>query len=82
VLGWCKYPACPILTRMSTFFAILAALSAIAVVGSLLFGLVAMVRSGPAARRTSNKMMQYRVLFQGIAIITMMVSLWALSQGN
>ncbi len=67
---------------MSIFFAILAALSALAVVGSLLVGLIAMVRTGPEARRTSNKMMQYRVLFQGIAIIMLLISLWALSKGG
>lgn len=67
---------------MSTFFAILAALSALAVVGSLLGGLIAMVRTGPGARRASNKMMQYRVLFQGIAIVTLMIALWGLSNGH
>jgi len=39
------------------------------VIGSLLWGLAAMARGAEKDRKTSNKMMRMRVLFQGLAIL-------------
>jgi hypothetical protein len=57
------------MTFMDKFFFGAAMISMIGVVASLLRGFVAMSRGGEKEHRTSNKMMQMRVLFQGAAII-------------
>ena len=51
---------------MQTFFTIAIALCLVAVLGTLVMGLVQMVRGNDP--RKSNKLMQQRVLFQGIAL--------------
>jgi hypothetical protein len=51
---------------MQTFFTIAIALCLLAVLGTLVMGLVQMVRGNDP--RKSNKLMQQRVLFQGIAL--------------
>ena len=67
---------------MSTFFAIIAGIAGLVVVGSLLLGLVTMVRTGEGARHTSNKLMQYRVVAQGVAIVVMLIAVWLASHGK
>ena len=52
---------------MKTFFTIAIALCLLAVLGTLVMGLVQMVRGNDP--RKSNKLMQQRVLFQGIALV-------------
>jgi len=54
---------------MDTIFFIAALVSMVGVVGALLFGLLAMARGSEKDHKTSNKMMQLRVLFQGLTII-------------
>ena len=51
---------------MQTFFTIAIALCLLAVLGTLVMGLVQMVRGNDP--RKSNKLMQQRVLFQGVAL--------------
>jgi hypothetical protein len=51
---------------MQTFFTIAIALCLLAVLGTLVMGLVQMVRGNDP--RKSNKLMQQRVLLQGIAL--------------
>lgn len=53
---------------MHTFFTIVLIMAMAATVGALLWGLIAMARGGEFNAKWSNKMMQYRVLFQAIAI--------------
>ncbi len=54
---------------MSTFFFIAALVCMLCVVGSFLWGIVAMTKGGEKDHLTSNKMMRMRVLFQGLAIL-------------
>jgi hypothetical protein len=53
---------------MSEIFFIAALVSLAAVVASLLWGFRAMTKEGERQRIKSNKMMQLRVLFQGLTI--------------
>ncbi len=52
----------------NSIFFILALISMAAVVGSFLFGMVAMTKGQEKDNKQSNKMMQARVLFQALAI--------------
>lgn len=54
---------------MDKIFLGLALLSMAGVVGALIAGLVALSRTAPEARQTSQKMMQWRVKLQGAAIL-------------
>lgn len=64
---------------MATFFLVLAGVFALATLATLFRGLFAMGESGPDARQRSNRMMQYRVLLQGGAIVCFV--LWYLARG-
>ena len=59
---------------MKTFFTIAIALCLLAVLGTLVMGLVQMVRGNDP--RKSNKLMQQRVLFQGIALLLFAIFLF------
>jgi hypothetical protein len=59
-------------TATVLFFIALACMAV--VVGSLLTGIVAMARGREKDHKTSNKMMQMRVLFQGLAIVFLFLS--------
>lgn len=60
---------------MSTAFNILAILVMVAVVVVLVRGLINMMRGGSG--NTSNKLMQARVMLQFVALVLIMVALWA-----
>lgn len=60
---------------MDTLIIILLAISVVLVVGALVGGLVAMARGGKLGPQRSNMFMRYRILFQGIAIVLVMVLL-------
>lgn len=53
---------------MSTVFFFIAMGCVLAVLGSFLWGIVAMTKGQQKDHRTSNRMMRLRVLFQGLAI--------------
>ncbi len=53
---------------MNSIFSILVILAAIAVLGSLVLGVIGMVRTDTPPEK-QNKMMQYRIGFQFIALI-------------
>jgi hypothetical protein len=59
---------------MQTFFTIAIALCLLAVLGTLVMGLVQMVRGNDP--RKSNKLMQQRVLFQGVALVLFAIFLF------
>ena len=61
--------------RMDTLIIILLAISVILVVGALIGGLVAMARGGKLGPQRSNMFMRYRILFQGIAILLVIILL-------
>lgn len=55
------------MSGMESFFTVLVLLAMAATLVVLGFGLVQLVRGGNPRR--SNKLMQYRVLFQGLALL-------------
>jgi hypothetical protein len=57
-------------------FAVPVAIGAVAIV--LLLGLVNMMRGGSG--NTSQKLMRLRVLLQFVAIVVIMITLWAMSK--
>jgi hypothetical protein len=64
---------------MSQFFSYaLVPLAVIAVAVVLVFGLVNMMRGG--SPQTSQKLMRLRVLMQFVAIIVIMITIWAMGR--
>ena len=59
---------------VSFFFFILALISMLGVLGSLLFGVIAMTKGGEEDRKTSNKLMRMRIILQGAAILFLFIS--------
>ena len=53
---------------MNTFFIISAILAALATLGALIIGLFAMVKGGEFNKKHGNKLMQARVMLQGVAL--------------
>src|SRR5947207_8036711 len=80
--GWCRIPLRPLgscvgpayITSMERFFPALIVLAMLATLAVLGLGLLSMAR-GDSARR-SNKLMQSRVLLQGIALLLFIVFIW------
>ena len=56
---------------MHTFATIVVGLLMFAILGVLFAGLITMARGGSGA--TSNKLMRYRVLLQGVAILLLVI---------
>lgn len=54
---------------MKIFFFIAAVIFALATLGFLLFGVGRMSGQGVDAAKKSNKLMRYRVVFQGLAVL-------------
>lgn len=54
---------------MSNIFAILMIPAMLAVVASLVLGVFAMAKGGETSKKYSNKMMQARIMLQGIALL-------------
>jgi len=64
-------------TDMTTFLTVLVVLALLATVGVLFAGLLGMVKGTQDSRR-SNKLMQYRVAFQGVALLLFVTLLYML----
>ncbi len=64
-------------TGMTTFLTVLVVLALLATVGVLFAGLLGMVKGTQDSRR-SNKLMQYRVAFQGVAVLLFVTLLYML----
>lgn len=62
---------------MATFFTVLLVLALLATVGALFAGLFGMMRGTQDPQR-SNKLMQYRVGFQGLALLLFVALLYVL----
>ena len=60
---------------------ILLMLSMMAVLGVLLWGILTMARGGEYNAKWSNKIMRYRVLLQGIALVIFIVVLLMAGRG-
>lgn len=54
---------------MTNFFFILFIAAMIATLGALIIGLAAMIKGGEFNKKYGNKMMQARVMLQGLAIL-------------
>lgn len=59
---------------MSFAFFIAAMLCLLGVAGALFAGLFAMTKGAEKERKTSNKMMQLRVILQGLAVVFLLLS--------
>lgn len=62
---------------MTTFLTVLVVLALLATVGVLFAGLLGMVKGTQDGQR-SNKLMQYRVAFQGLALLLFIILLYML----
>ena len=62
-------PGARYLRAMEYVFPILVVLAMLATLGVLFVGVLGMGREGLAARVRSNKLMQYRVILQGVALL-------------
>ncbi|GAB5390361.1 MAG: hypothetical protein Alpg2KO_33290 [Alphaproteobacteria bacterium] len=60
---------------MATFAVILGVIAALLVVVSLVGGLVVMVKGPEANKLYANKFMQYRVMFQGLAVVLFVIAM-------
>lgn len=61
---------------MSTIFIILAIIFALATLATLLVGVFGLGTGGAFNQRYGNKLMRCRVLFQGLAIVSLMLAFW------
>ncbi len=61
------------------YFALLAMLATLVVLG---IGVFSLVRGGHFRERWSNKLMRLRVLFQAVAILLLMLMVWAFRNGH
>ncbi len=73
--GMTRRAGAPTCLVMTTFLTVLVVLALLATVGVLFAGLLGMVRGTQDGRR-ANKLMQYRVLFQGIALLLFITLLY------
>jgi len=64
------------MTNVLTYYAVPLAVGAVAVV--LVLGLVNMTRGG--SPNTSQKLMRLRVLLQFVAIVVIMITIWAMGR--
>ncbi len=60
-----------------TILFILLIVALVGVVGVLITGIVAMVRGGEFNRKYGNKLMRARVILQGLAIVLLLLVMWA-----
>ncbi len=62
---------------MSSFFTVCMFLAVFAVLGVLVIGLVSMVKGGDFNKKYGNKLMQARVMLQGLALAMLALSFLA-----
>ncbi|MBH67023.1 MAG: hypothetical protein CMM58_01600 [Rhodospirillaceae bacterium] len=60
---------------MDTLIIVMLVVAILLVVGALVGGLITMARGGELGPKRSNMFMRYRVLFQGIAILLVVILL-------
>lgn len=69
--------ALPYLDNMNIFFIITAALAGLATLGALGLGLFAMVKGGEFNKKYGNKLMQARVMLQGVALLLLALAYYS-----
>ena len=62
---------------MSAVFPILLGIALLMTLGVLFAGIINMGRPGEASRERSNKLMRWRVILQGVAIVIFILALMA-----
>ncbi len=62
---------------MSALFPILLGTALLLTLGVLFAGIITMGRPGEASRERSNKLMRWRVILQGVAIVIFILALMA-----
>ncbi|WP_031236306.1 twin transmembrane helix small protein [Asticcacaulis sp. AC460] len=67
---------------MSLFVLILSLLAMLATTVVLGFGLYSLFKGGEFGRKWSNKLMRMRVLFQAIAIVLLVLTVWLIQHGK
>lgn len=60
---------------MSVAFTVLMVFAMLITLGVLFTGILSMGRGGEAGRARSNKLMRYRVIFQGVAIVCFLLAI-------
>jgi hypothetical protein len=65
---------------MITFLTVLVALCMLATLGTLFAGMIGLTRT-PGNPRRSNKLMQWRVILQGVTLVLFALLLFLLHQG-
>lgn len=61
---------------MSSFATALILLACLAVLGIVVFGFGSFARGGAFHARNANRIMQYRVIAQGIAVVLILLLAW------
>jgi len=62
---------------MNMFFIITAIFAGLATVGALGLGLFAMIKGGEFNKKHGNKLMQYRVMLQGVALVMLALAYYS-----
>ncbi len=65
---------------MSQALLIIALIACFAVLGILLFGVASFAKGGDFNRKYANKIMQYRLLAQAIAVVLILVAVYAMGK--
>ena len=67
---------------MSTLVIALMIAAMVVTVAVLITGVVAMARGGSFNQRWSNRLMRYRIMAQGVALVLFLLALWLLRNGG
>ena len=59
---------------MSSFFIVVMVLAMVSTVGALLIGVLSMIKGGEFDKKYSNKLMQARVIMQGVALASLVLA--------
>jgi hypothetical protein len=74
-----KRPKKEYMSHTLFYFVLLAMFATLVVLG---IGVFSLVRGGHFRERWSNKLMRLRILFQAIAIVLLMLMVWAVQHGH
>lgn len=67
---------------MSQALLIIALIACFAVLGVLLFGVSSFARGGDFNRKYANKIMRLRIIAQAIAVVLILLAVWAMRSGS
>jgi hypothetical protein len=65
-----------------TIYQIILAASLLIVAGILGWGVLTMARGGSYNVKNSNRIMRYRIIFQALALVVILVLMWLRRDGN